>query len=54
MATSEQCRRCSECVGQEHHFLPMPEEDDDGEWVFPCKHCDAATPADEDEDYDNG
>ena len=40
------CRRCAECVGQDHHWLPVPEEDSD--WFFPCKHCDARAPVCED------
>jgi hypothetical protein len=36
------CRRCSECVGQEHHFLGIAEHDvETNEWYYPCKHCDA-------------
>jgi hypothetical protein len=43
MATD--CRRCSECQGEPHHFLPDDAEfeDDDGnecEPRIPCKHCD--------------
>ena len=31
------CRRCSECIGCEHHWIadPTPERD------YVCKHCDA-------------
>jgi hypothetical protein len=36
------CRRCSECIGQEHHFLPIIDQDDEtDELYYPCKHCDA-------------
>lgn len=40
------CRRCSECQGEEHHFLPDAAEfeNDEGnecEPFIPCKHCDA-------------
>lgn len=36
------CRRCLECVGEEHHWLTsMPECPEDGEPFIPCKHCDA-------------
>ena len=31
------CRRCSECVGCEHHWIPDPCPDHD----YVCKHCDA-------------
>jgi hypothetical protein len=34
------CRRCSECEGEEHHWLTsMPELPVDGEPYIPCKHC---------------
>lgn len=40
--TPETCRRCTECVGEEHHWLTsMPECPEDGEPFIPCKHCDA-------------
>ena len=39
---AETCRRCTECVGEEHHWLTsMPECPEDGEPFIPCKHCDA-------------
>ena len=45
--TTQQCRRCSDCVGMEHHWLPnpefgdcdAPEEMQDVGYV--CKHCPA-------------
>ena len=39
------CRRCSECVGEDHHFMG-PESFEDGVG-FECKHCDYTTPAEE-------
>ena len=33
------CRRCSDCEGMEHHW--MPDCDDTGEPVMVCKHCPA-------------
>ena len=42
------CRRCSECVGQSHHWLSNPDfgndDEDEGRTAreFDCKHCDAA------------
>lgn len=37
-----ECRRCTECQGQEHHFLPLAEWDEQAEeFYYPCKHCDA-------------
>jgi hypothetical protein len=42
----ENCRRCSECVGQEHHFLPIAEWDEVAQdFYYPCKHCDQRAPA---------
>lgn len=47
-----QCRRCSECIGEEHHwvacasefFVPMGESEDDAIHLVPCKHCDVMRP----------
>jgi hypothetical protein len=41
--SNTECRRCSECVDQEHHFLPHEYDDADGNGhlYYPCKHCDA-------------
>lgn len=36
---TEMCRRCSECVGQDHHWCSEIRTDD-GERLH-CKHCDA-------------
>jgi hypothetical protein len=39
---SATCRRCTECVGEQHHWLTaMPECPEGGEPFIPCKHCDA-------------
>jgi hypothetical protein len=36
------CRRCLECIGQDHHWLTsMPECPEGGEPFIPCKHCPA-------------
>jgi hypothetical protein len=38
------CRRCTECEGQEHHWLMPDCTNEDGtpcEPFIPCKHCDA-------------
>ena len=41
-ATPAPCRRCTECVGEEHHWLTaIPELPEDGAPYIPCKHCDA-------------
>jgi hypothetical protein len=40
MATD--CRRCSECIGEEHHFSDVI-RDDNGD--FECKHCDVVAEA---------
>lgn len=34
------CRRCSECEGQDHHWMEAC-DDDSGEPIWVCKHCDA-------------
>lgn len=36
---AQQCRRCTECVGEQHHFLE-PELGAGDAIVWPCKHCD--------------
>jgi hypothetical protein len=53
-AESTTCRRCSECVGEEHHWMVIlaePHIDDEGnagELIVPCKHCgEIATVCDE-------
>jgi len=35
------CRRCSECEGQEHHWIENDDFEDEGDPEFSCKHCDA-------------
>lgn len=57
--TEIKCRRCSECVGSEHHWLsdPRPDVDDDATdeqiaaapYVWQCKHCPATKPYDPDD-----
>lgn len=49
-----ECRRCSVCEGEEHHWLP--DYDDDGEDesgpFLVCKHCPARMPVPDDwDDY---
>lgn len=43
LASSSHCRRCSECIGQEHHFLEHCEHPSNGDaaefYGFICKHC---------------
>lgn len=42
MNDSNACRRCSECVGMNHHWTPGPLAPDDPEWQpgdYACKHC---------------
>lgn len=48
------CRRCTECVGQEHHWIALPEHDMTRDVVFfECKHCPATCEAVEgDEPYE--
>lgn len=45
MAGETPCRRCVECIGQDHHWLTsMPEmyrEGIGGGAYVPCKHCEA-------------
>lgn len=35
------CKRCSECVGCDHHWLDSVDFEDDGEPEYVCKHCPA-------------
>ena len=43
------CRRCSECEGADHHWIPEV-DDETGEPVMACKHCPATREiTDEDE-----
>jgi hypothetical protein len=39
------CRRCSECDGYSHHWLPNgsfgDEREENNEAAFECKHCNA-------------
>jgi hypothetical protein len=43
------CRRCSECVGEDHHALLEEYDDETGECFVPCKHCNVRMSGD---DYD--
>lgn len=41
-AVSASCRRCIECLGEDHHWLTsIPECPEGGEPFIRCKHCDA-------------
>lgn len=42
------CRRCSECEGQEHHWLD--DVTDDEKPVLACKHCGATQDYPDDDD----
>lgn len=37
-------RHCSVCEGLDHHWMYVGEEDDRGDPVMSCKHCDAIRP----------
>lgn len=39
MSDTTICRRCTQCEGEDHHW--MEDCDDDGEPIWVCKHCDA-------------
>ena len=49
-AAEPECRCCSECVGQEHHWLENPDFEDEDDPEFACKHCDATCRAIDDGD----
>jgi hypothetical protein len=44
------CRRCSECVGQEHHWIENDRFCDPGDPEYVCKHCESACVAVDDAD----
>ena len=44
------CRRCSDCEGSEHHWMPDVDDETD-EPVMVCKHCEATREM-TDEDFD--
>lgn len=46
------CRSCVECQGQDHHWNYYGDEDENGEPVASCKHCDATRPIGDDETFD--
>lgn len=35
------CRRCSDCVGQDHHWIDNGYFFEGGDPEYQCKHCDA-------------
>jgi hypothetical protein len=37
----DQCRRCTECEGQEHHWMENDEVYSENDPWFMCKHCEA-------------
>lgn len=41
--TGKPCRRCSECTGEDHHFIEDQElgENDEVLHDYACKHCSA-------------
>lgn len=43
------CRRCSECEGEDHHWMYVGEADDDGEPLMSCKHCEATRIVEDDD-----
>ena len=45
----EPCRRCVDCEGEEHHWMYIGDEDEAGEPVMSCKHCDATRPTTDDD-----
>lgn len=47
-----ECRRCTMCEGQEHHWDYFGDEDEAGDPVMSCKHCDATRPVGEEDDLD--
>ena len=49
MGDATTCRRCSECVGHEHHWIENDRFCEPGDPEFACKHCDAACVAVDDE-----
>ena len=42
MSTETKCRRCSECVGAEHHWIDLFDERKAPGATHRCKHCNAA------------
>lgn len=49
-----ECPRCSECVGQNHHWIENPDFEDEDSPEFACKHCDALCYQIEDDDLTDG
>lgn len=51
-AANTTCRRCSECVGEEHHWTENGRVCEPGDPYYICKHCDAAcAEVDDDEGF---
>ncbi len=48
--TIDQCPRCTECPGQEHHWMENSEFADAGDPEYECKHCEAVCDAIDDAD----
>lgn len=44
------CRQCSVCEGQDHHWMYVGDEDEAGEPVISCKHCEATRPIQDDDE----
>lgn len=44
------CRRCSECEGQDHHWMYVGDEGEAGDPVMSCKHCEATRPIQDDDE----
>ena len=40
-----ECRRCSDCRGEQHHWIEDCGDDDDDGQFYACKHCDATANA---------
>ena len=50
MTEQTTCRRCSECVGQDHHWMENQRFNQDGDPEYVCKHCEAACAGVDDDD----
>lgn len=49
LVEARECRRCADCEDQEHHWNYYGDEDEAGEPVMSCKHCNATRPIEEDD-----
>lgn len=45
-----ECRRCSECEGEDHHWIENTDFSDEGDPEFQCKHCPAYCDSEDDQD----